>query len=53
MTKRDTILIVDDVEINRAILRNVFEKEYNILEAENGEQALPGYYILSQIHFSV
>lgn len=47
MTKRDTILIVDDVEINRAILRNVFEKEYNILEAENGEQAL---VFLGQYH---
>lgn len=40
MTKRDTILIVDDMEINRSILCSVFEKEYNILEAENGEQAL-------------
>lgn len=37
---RNTILIVDDVEINRAILRNLFEKDYNVLEAENGEQAL-------------
>lgn len=37
---RNTLLIVDDVEINRAILRNLFEKDYNILEAENGEQAL-------------
>lgn len=37
---RDTILIVDDMEINRAILRNLFEQEYNLLEAENGEQAL-------------
>lgn len=40
MKKRDTILIVDDMEINRAILRGSFEKEYNLLEAENGEQAL-------------
>lgn len=37
----------NDVEINRAILRNVFEKEYNILEAENGEQAL---VFLGQYH---
>ncbi len=37
---RDTLLIVDDMEINRAILRSLFEREYNILEAENGEQAL-------------
>lgn len=40
MKKRDTVLIVDDTEINRAVLRNMFEKRYNILEAENGEQAL-------------
>ena len=38
--KRDTIIIVDDMEINRAILRGVFEKDYNLLEAENGNQAL-------------
>lgn len=38
--KRDTLLIVDDVEVNRAILRGLFESEYNILEADNGEQAL-------------
>lgn len=40
MTKQETILIADDAEINRAVLRNLFEKNYNILEAENGEQAL-------------
>lgn len=38
--KRNTILIVDDMEINRAILRALFEQEYNLLEAENGEQAI-------------
>ncbi len=37
---RDTLLIVDDMEINRAILRALFEPEYNLLEAENGEQAM-------------
>ena len=37
MDKRDTILIVDDMEINRAILRGLFERDYNLLEAENGE----------------
>lgn len=36
----NTILIVDDMEVNRAILRAVFEREYNLLEAENGEQAV-------------
>ncbi len=37
---RNTLLIVDDMEINRTILRSLFEEEYNLLEAENGEQAL-------------
>ena len=40
MNQRDTLLIVDDQEINRAILRSMFEEEFNILEAENGERAL-------------
>lgn len=36
----ETILIVDDIEMNRQILRIMFESEYNILEAENGKEAL-------------
>lgn len=40
MNGKETILIADDGEINRAILRNLFEDDYNLLEAENGEQAL-------------
>ena len=40
MNRRDTILVADDVEINRAVLRSIFEEDYNVLEAENGEQAL-------------
>lgn len=35
-----TILIVDDTEMNRAILIELFNTKYNILEAENGKQAL-------------
>lgn len=37
---RNKILIVDDVDINREILRSILEDEYTILEAENGKQAL-------------
>ena len=37
---RDTLLIVDDSELNRAILREIFYREYRIEEAENGCQAL-------------
>lgn len=40
MSKADIILIVDDVEMNRAILNEIFRHEYRVLEAENGRQAL-------------
>ncbi len=36
----NAILIVDDMEINRAILAEGFKDEYEILEAENGRQAI-------------
>ena len=35
-----TILIVDDQKINRSILRKILEKDYEIIEAEDGAQAL-------------
>lgn len=35
-SKEENILIVDDEEINRAILANLFSPEYHIIEAENG-----------------
>jgi len=38
--KKDTILIVDDVEINRIILREILIDEYDITEAANGREAL-------------
>ena len=47
---RNILLIVDDVELNRMLLRNVFEGEYNILEAENGEQAL---FLMKQYQDSI
>ncbi|MDR3072474.1 MAG: response regulator [Clostridiales Family XIII bacterium] len=37
--KRD-LLIVDDIDINRIIIAELFSDNYNILEAENGEEAL-------------
>lgn len=40
MQEQDTILVVDDMEVNRAILREIFSDDYRILEAEDGEQAL-------------
>lgn len=40
MNKDKTILIVDDIEINRMILFEIFKDEYNIVEASDGEQAI-------------
>lgn len=40
MIKRDTILVVDDMEVNRAILCEIFNDDYRILEADNGRKAL-------------
>lgn len=36
----ETILIVDDQEVNRVSLQCIFGEKYRILEAENGQQAL-------------
>lgn len=38
--KKNTILIVDDSEINRSLLSNMLEDEYNILEAQDGLEAV-------------
>lgn len=38
--KNDTILIVDDDAINRAILENVFSSGYHVEQAENGREGL-------------
>ncbi len=40
MDKEKTILIVDDIEINRAVLNEIFKDEYNTIEACNGLEAL-------------
>lgn len=40
MANRDTILIVDDIEMNRAILSELFKDKYRILEADNGYDAV-------------
>lgn len=36
----DIMLIIDDIEMNRAILKVLFDKKYEIIEAETGEEAL-------------
>lgn len=38
--KQNTILIVDDVEINRMMLAEIFKDDYDIIEAENGKEAI-------------
>ena len=40
MDKRQKILIVDDVKLNRDILKEILGETYNYLEAENGNQAI-------------
>lgn len=40
MSLGNSILIVDDLEINRALLAEMFKDDYKILEAANGEEAL-------------
>lgn len=34
------LLIVDDLELNRRILKSLFSKEYEVLEASNGKEAI-------------
>lgn len=38
--KKETILNVDDTEINRLLLHELFGSDYNIIEAENGVEVM-------------
>lgn len=40
MSEKKNLLIVDDAQINRDILAALFQKDFNILQAENGVKAL-------------
>jgi putative two-component system response regulator len=40
MTKRKSILIVDDEEMSRELLKQMFEGEYNIITAKDGKEAI-------------
>lgn len=40
MKRRNQILVVDDMEINRIILCELFKNDFNTLEADNGLKAL-------------
>ncbi len=37
---KNTVLVVEDQEINRVILVNILSDSYNVIEAENGREAL-------------
>ena len=34
MNDRIVILIIDDIEVNRVILKGIFENDYDVIEAE-------------------
>lgn len=38
--ERQNILIIDDMKLNRKVLKEMFENEYDILEADNGKSAI-------------
>ena len=40
MTEKKSILIVDDSELNRALLSDMLYDDFNIIEAENGMEAI-------------
>jgi len=38
--EKDIILIVDDIDINRIILREILQEDYDIIEAAGGQEAI-------------
>ena len=40
MQKKNAILVVEDEYINRRMLVNILQSQYDVLEAENGKEAL-------------
>ncbi len=40
MAEKNTVLIVDDTRVNRVMLSDMLSKDYNIIEAKDGEEAL-------------
>ncbi len=44
MPNKKTILVVDDNPVNRKILCKILERDYHLLQAENGSQALKVLY---------
>lgn len=50
ISEKRTILIADDAEINRELLKLIFEEQFTVLEAENGQQAID---ILDEKHAEI
>lgn len=40
MDEKKTILIADDAELNRELLKQIFDKQFDVLEAGDGEQTI-------------
>lgn len=40
MSPKNKILVVDDSQLNRFVISEIFRQDYNIIEAENGKEAL-------------
>ena len=48
MSNKQKVLIVDDSEMNRSILADILGDKYEIIEAENGVQAVATIQKLAQ-----
>ena len=53
MTRKHTILIVDDARHNRTALREILNDNYIVLEAENGQNALAVLEAVSYTHLTL
>ena len=49
MKDRNLALIVDDSELNRSMLADILSDEYDIIEAENGLEAISQFESTSSI----
>lgn len=48
--KRDSILVIDDVEVNRLLLEEIFKKTYKVINASNGQE---GIDLLESFHSEI